>query len=258
MKPYLFTASTIAVTAAAGCVATSPNTAPSDPPATIHALHADAPVNIDGRLDDAVWQSAPAYAFGLSHDKAAQDNPLVDQGIVQLAHDDEYLYVAFSFEDQDVVAEGTEDQLHHYQLGDLAEVFIKPRNFSGYWELYVTPRGNKTAFFFPGRGRLGLPSHFETVAIDIDVAAEVDGTLNEWQDQDTGWTGEMRIRKTDLSSKGVPFTSDQPWSIFFGRYNYSRYLSEKELSMSPTLSKTSYHLTEEYGTLVLDPPTTSR
>jgi len=119
----------------------------------------------------------------------------------------------------------------------------------------VTPQSHKTVFFFPGRGRLGLPSGFadsDDKLAGLDVAAKTQGTCNQWRDRDTGWTGEMRISKAMLSEVGVPFDADQPWTVFLGRYNYSRYLEEAELSMSPALSKTSYHLIREYAPLVLD------
>ncbi len=47
------------------------------------------------------------------------------------------------------VAEGKEDQLHHYQMGDLVELFLKPEDYTWYWELYATPIGKKTNFWFP-------------------------------------------------------------------------------------------------------------
>ncbi len=41
------------------------------------------------------------------------------------------------------------------------------------------------------------------------------------------------------------------WRILIGRYNYSRYLLDKELSMTPQFSKTDYHLLDEYAILEL-------
>lgn len=245
-----------------GCAASDTTDQPvGDTPALPPALHAKytaEPIELDGRLDEGIWATATRYPLSLSRENQEEGEILVDGGTVQLAHDDDYLYVAVDFQDSDLAAEGEKDHEHHYQLGDVAEVFIKPRGESWYWEMYVTPQGHKTAFFFPGRGRLGLPSHFEAADIGLDVAAEVTGTLNDWRDRDTGWTGEMRFPKADFSDVGVPFNADEPWSILVARYNYSRYLSHKEYSMCPPLSEINYHLYEEYADLILDPPPSPR
>ena len=51
----------------------------------------------------------------------------------------------------------------------------------------------------------------------------------------------------NLEAFSYKFGPGQNWTILIGRYNYSRYLDPTELSMAPQLSKTSYHLTEEYA-----------
>ncbi|OHB58254.1 MAG: hypothetical protein A2Y12_02475 [Planctomycetes bacterium GWF2_42_9] len=169
------------------------------------------------------------------------------------AGDDKYFYLAGTFLDSDIVAEGLEDGLHQYQFGDVCELFLKPVDYSWYWELYGTPLGQKTTFWFPGQGRLGLPSSFEKYSSGLKVAAINRGTVNEWQDYDEGWTIEMTIPIKDLTARGEKFGSDSGWRIHIGRYNYSRYLENKgpELSAFPKLSRTDFHLLNEYAVLKL-------
>lgn len=258
MKMNVTYALLLGTTSMIGCATSGPSNHSSGQTDALHAKYTAEPIEVDGKLDEGVWSTAKRYPLSLSQDKLGEGEVLIDGATVQLAHDQDYLYVAVNYQDSDVVAEGEADHEHHYQLGDVAEVFIKPRRESWYWEMYVTPKGHKTAFFFPGRGRLGIPSHFLGADIDLEVAAQVNGTLNEWKDRDTGWTGEMRFSKADFSEVGVPFTADEAWSILVSRYNYSRYLSYKELSMCPPLSKTNYHHYEGYADLVLDPPAAPR
>lgn len=215
-------------------------------PAVLKASYTATPLTLDGKLDDAVWTTATEYPLSLAADATADGKSLLEGGTVKLAWDDQFFYVGVNFVDSDVVAEGAEDQLHHYRMGDLAELFLKPDEQTWYWELYVTPRGKKTSFWFPGRGRLGLDSCFEYTC-GLKVAAQVAGTLNNWEDRDTGWTGEMAMPIADLTARGEQFGPGSNWRILVARYNYSRYLPDKELSMAPTLSKASYHLHEEYG-----------
>lgn len=241
-----------------GCAQSSVSNNEGPSLSVMHAAYSAEPINLDGHHDENVWQAAPIYTLGKSRDQQGADAIVNDQGYVQLAHDNDYLYVAIRFEDCDVVAEGDQDQLHHYELGDIAEVFLKPTRESWYWEMYVTPLSHKTIFFYPSRGRLGLPSSFDPPEADkgLRVAAQVQGTCNDWRDRDITWTGEMAISKAKLSAMGVPLNSEESWTIFIGRYNYSRYLDARQLTMYPRLRKTDYHQYDEYASLVFDPAIT--
>jgi len=219
-------------------------------PAVMRAAHATAPVRIDGVLDDPVWRTAQSCPLQLSLDNAGQS--LAEGGRAWLAWDASNLYVAVTFEDSDIVAEGREDQLHHYSLGDLVEVFVKPADQTWYWELYATPPGRKTSFWFPGRGRLGLPSCF-AYTCGLRVAATVDGTLNDWKDRDRSWSAELAIPAADLTAPGGGFGPGSAWRVMVSRYNYSRYLPHVELSMAPALSRTDYHRYEDYAILEFEP-----
>lgn len=215
------------------------------------AIYTDMPVNIDGILDDPIWQQAPSYPLCLSKDKIENGEILKEQGNVKFAWDDKNFYLAVDFKDSDIIAQGQEDQMHHYRYGDVCELFLKPKNEIYYWELYATPASRKSSFFWPSRGYLGLPDCLEKYSCGLKVAAQCNGTMNNWQDKDTGWTAEMAMPIKDLEAYGYKFGPDQEWTILVGRYNYSRYLDPKELSMTPQLSKTSYHLYEEYAELKL-------
>lgn len=74
MNPHLLMTLALVATSGSGCVATRPATTQNESTSTLHARYTATPVVIAGQV-------------------------LVDHGAVQLAHDDEYLYVAFRFED---------------------------------------------------------------------------------------------------------------------------------------------------------------
>jgi len=82
----------------------------------------------------------------------------------------------------------------------------------------------------------------------------VKGTLNDWKDKDKGWTAEMAVPIADLTRFGDVFGGESKWRILISRYNYSRYLSNVELTSLPCLSKTDFHLIEEYAVLILRQP----
>ncbi len=211
------------------------------------------PVVVDGVLNDAVWKKAKVYKMKLAKVQADKDFTLQGPGTVQLAWDKKNLYVAVKFYDDDIVAEGKKDQMHHYKLGDLCELFLKPVNHSWYWELYVTPLSKKSTFFFPGEGRCGLPSNFTDYSSGLKVAAKVKGTINNWKDKDEYWTAEMAMPIKDLTARGEKFGPNAKWRILVARYNYSVYSKRQgpEYSMVPQLPIVNYHLLSGYADLKL-------
>lgn len=234
------------------CPFATKKTSTDKPLATMVAKYTSTPIQLDGRLDDPAWKDACVYQLSLSEDKVAEDQSLQNPGEVRLAWDDQYFYVGAKFFDTDIVAEGKKDQEHHYVKGDLCELFLKSDSFTWYWELYGTPANKKTSFWFPGWGRIGLPS-MEDYRCGLKVAARVEGTLNNWRDKDEYWVVEMAMPIKDLIAEGGSFGPESDWRILVARYNYSRYLDNQgpELSMTPQLSKTNYHLIKEYARLKL-------
>lgn len=219
---------------------------------TMKALYSSS-ITVDGRLNEAVWNQAPVYTFDLADDMAPNGESVREPGKVQLAWDDTYFYVGISCSDSDLVAEGLEDNLRHFELGDLFELFLKPDDQMWYWELYVTPRGKKTDFFFPGCGRFGLPGAMDYQS-GLKVAAQCQGTLENWRDKDTGWTAEIAMPIKDLTAEGDAFGPGEKWRVLVARYNYSRFFNAPrgpEYSMTPKLSQTNFHLLSEYANLEL-------
>ncbi|MCM8777607.1 MAG: carbohydrate-binding family 9-like protein [Candidatus Omnitrophica bacterium] len=223
-------------------------------PVPLIAIYSETPVVVDGKLEDDVWQIAPIYNLSLSKGEEAKGNILQEKGEIRTAWDKNYLYIGIKFYDTDIVQEETEDQKHFYRTGDLVEIFLKPAESTWYWEIYGTPNSKKTVFWFPGGGRMGLPSGYEPEVKlkDILIGVQIKGSLNKWEDRDDYWTLEMAIPTEELTRYGNTFGPGSDWRVLIARYNYSRYLSNKELSMYPKLSITNYHLVEEYGKLILE------
>lgn len=220
----------------------------------LKAAYAADPVKIDGTLRDPQWRHAPAYQLLAMpvHDEPDRRKVLHEGGTIRMLWNDKYLYLGAQLDDSDVVAEGTANGLPDFQLGDVCELFIRPPDQTWYWELYVTPNNRQTTYFFPGPGRLGLPGNLRAKTNLLKVAAQVQGTLNNWHDRDRGWTAEMAVPISMLTARGEHFgPKAPPWRVLIGRYNYSRYLPEVELSSFPELSKTNFHLLAEYCDLEL-------
>lgn len=215
---------------------------------TAVAYRADAPVVVDGQLDDVVWSTSPPYPLQLTADVGTEP---VERATVRWAWDDEHLYVAIQCVDADIVQEQAGDQQLFFQTGDVVELFLKPPDGLAYWEIYVTPQSGKACIFMPGRGRLGLDNlaHVSAEGIRLQAAATIDGSLNNWRDTDRGWRAEFAIPWKPLGVASAPLEG-QPWSALVARYNYGYRLAWPELTSAPQLSKPAFHAYEEWARLV--------
>src|SRR5512147_83849 len=88
--------------AAVAAFAVGPLRAGAQPPAVreVVAVRAPSPPAIDGRLDDAVWAVAPAASGFLQRDPV-EGQPATEETRVQVAYDDNALYVAGRLLDRD-------------------------------------------------------------------------------------------------------------------------------------------------------------
>lgn len=256
MKSTLFSVTVfIAGCFLAGCQKTEVTPAnPSavkEPTTAIRALYTAQPITIDGLLDEPVWKKAIHYTFAGPKSFLKKGHVCTQPARVMLAWDEEYLYVAGVFEDKDLYAYGQDDGMSHFQYGDLLEVFLRPDDGDAtwYWEMYSTPAGKKTVYFFlsPGARVSGVPQ--PGIPQEMAVASAVNGTVNEWQDRDVGWVTEMRIPFSMLRQYGRSIPSEH-WRVLCARYNYDRLNEYIEYSSYPQLSKVNYHLIQEYARLV--------
>lgn len=225
------------------------------------ARYTPVPVKIDGKMDEPEWNNAKVYSLELPYKAYSTMPESIQKTIgdtlregckVKLLWDDNFLYIGAVFEDSDVVNLGKNDQEMLYSTGDLLEVFLKPEQVSYYWEIYGSCNNLKTWLFYPSRGWVGLPDANKYKPDAFMAAATVDGTLNKWQDRDTGWTLEIAIPVKALTVNGDKFDNSANWTILLARYNYSRYLPLKELSAFPKMSNVNWHIYEEYARLILE------
>ena len=184
----------------------------------------------------------PAQPLSFSADRNGRP---VEGGVVQFSWNWSGLYVHAELEDSCLVAKRESDQQLHYLCGDVLELFVKPLNAPYKWEMYATPSGNRSTLFFPTwptalTTEEALNRHsFRGLEIRVEKAS--------W-----GWTAEMSVSASQLTAFGANWGGATDWTVLCGRYNYnSDDLKNPELSMAPVLSRTDFHLTEEYALLSL-------
>ncbi len=194
----------------------------------------------DGEPCAEVWDKAPGYRLALSQDCSGV---LYEGGEVRFAWNERGLVVRAELEDSCLIAINRQDEQLHYLCGDVFELFVKPLNEPYKWEMYATPAGNKATLFFPTWPTELSP---EEGLLDHDFRG-----LGVWVEETSiGWTAQMFVPSEQLTALGAVWGSESEWTIFCGRYNCNTEdLKNPEMSMAPALSKTNYHLGEEYAVL---------
>lgn len=166
-----------------------------------------APITIDGRLDEAVWAAA------------ARTNPLVNTGSggaagptdahasARLLWDDQNLYVAFEVSDENLVDPSTARDNHLWEH-DAVEVMIDPNGDGrNYFEFQVSPKNQHFDTRYDA-ARDPQPVGHDDFNPNIHSAVVTNGTIDNREDNDTGYTVELAIPWTDIAN-GLAHTPPQ-------------------------------------------------
>lgn len=183
-------------------VSTPAAEAPPPAPFTEAALplylvrQAQAPMTIDGRLDEFDWAAAPQIdAF---HRILNLYTRVLNPTRARMLWDADNLYVAFACRDRDIWALFTEEDDPMWSE-EVVEAFIDPDGDGrDYLEVEINPL-NAIVDLHIGQVRpQGLDSDKDWDIAGLRTAVEIHGTVNDSSDVDEGWTMEMAI----------------PWSAF--------------------------------------------
>lgn len=202
---------------------------------------------IDGDLGDPGWQGVPSTGpFHRSHDGGSPRY----RTEARLVWDDQFLYVSFDAEDEDVWAklEKKDDPIYGEEV---VEIFIDADgDGKTYNEIEVSPRNVQLDAYFPAR-RHGMDLAWDS---GMTSAVQVHGTLNDPSDIDRGWTAEMKIPVKNLAS--LPRWPPQPgdrwrFNLYRLEWHSDRKVNEGS-AFSPPLVGDFHHLSR-FGYLEFAP-----
>jgi hypothetical protein len=223
---------------------------PEDKIAHYTAYRVDKPPRIDGRLDEVCWQAAPRSPRFVD---LITGQPAIHDTRAAVLWDDEALYVGYWVEEPFVTASLTERDALIYNDNDV-ELFIAGKD--AYYELEINALGTLYEVFFvweeayergnynrfpelqrsdPGlrpfdgvgfthpRGpRMGF-WHWDFPG--LQSAVFVDGTLNQNEDRDRGWTVELALPWAGMEAlahgdqRSLPPRDGDIWRMDFSRFN---------------------------------------
>ena len=188
-------------------------------PKTYVALKAEKQLTIDGKELEKDWE------------KAAWSDEFIDiEGVktpkyptrVKMLWDDAYFYIMAKMEEPHVWANLKQRDTVVFYNNDF-EVFVDPDGDThNYYELELNALNTAWDLFLtqPYRGDNAVVNDYEMIG--LKSAIHVDGTLNDYRDQDVGWTVEIAIPwstfKLGYNQDVVPV--DQFWRVNFSRVNW--------------------------------------
>ncbi|HEV3342282.1 MAG TPA: PQQ-dependent sugar dehydrogenase, partial [Pirellulales bacterium] len=212
---------------------------------------ADGPIVIDGKADEEPWKKAQVIdQFSLPW-LGEGARPAKTATKARLLWDRENVYFFAEMDDADLYADVAEHDGITWE-NDVFELFFKPADDKpGYYEFQVNAAGTIMDMFLPRRGSGGYRRFKADGKFHIEAKVALAGTLNRWQDHDTGWSVEGRIPWTDFLRTGGRPAEDEKWKFALCRYDYSVEFEGPELSTCAPLRTrpASFHNHEEYAVI---------
>ncbi|HEX2734457.1 MAG TPA: carbohydrate-binding family 9-like protein [Polyangiaceae bacterium] len=237
---------------------------PAVPDLRVDRLAKGKSIKIDGKLDDEAWTTAAVAGPFVNVANGKPDEKLSVQGDAKLLWDDKGLYVGFSVKDKDVVGGfGKDDKDPHLWTKDCVEIMIDPDgdgDNKDYYEIQINPQNlvfdsQFEDYNLPKGGPDGPFGHQEWSS-KIQSAVEIEGTLDKSDDEDKGYTVEVKVpwASLDKAKRTPPALGDQ-WRI-----NLYAMQNNGGAGWSPILGQGNFHKASRFGRLLFaeagwQPPT---
>ncbi len=224
------------------------------PPERITVPRFDSDVTMDGRLDEAVWQTAAELSL-VRNDGSGRGRDATE---VRILYDESALYMAWIVHDTEIQGTFTERDSRFWEE-EVVELFITPEDLAEYIELQWNPLG--AVFDATIHNTLddsgisqGIVGDWTYTAEGMTSAVTVEGTVQDSSDRDVQWIAEVRVPFSDLAAS-TPEPGDT-WRAGFYRYSRTEGQEVEELAWSPTLS--DVHEPSRFGYLVFGADATGR
>jgi len=233
---------------------------PGPPPKSYDCYHTTIPIQIDGKLDDPAWKSAPWTTDFVDIEGSAKPKPRY-RTRAKILWDDDYLYIAAELTEPDVKATLTEHDSVIFHDNDF-EVFLKPpvktesEDNPGYFEFEINALNTSWDLFLDKPYRFGGKADNSWDIPGLKTAVAIHGTLNKSIDKDhgrkdKGWTVEIAFPWKAYASRlpvTPPHSGDQ-WRINFSRVEWKAGQPKEDNWVWSPQGVINMHVPEKWGYL---------
>ena len=189
-------------------------------PKRYEARKAAAPIRIDGKLDDAAWQSAAWTDDFVDIEGDRKPKPRF-RTRAKIAWDDTYLYFAAELAEPHVWGTLTQHDSVIFRDNDF-EVFLDPDGDTlEYYEFEMNALNTGWDLFLNKPYRFGGKADNKWEIPGLKTAVHIDGTLNDSRDTDRGWSLEIAM---PWSALGQHPHAGKEWRINFSRVEWQHEL----------------------------------
>lgn len=224
--------------------------APASPPPSLRADRAS-DIRIDGRLDEAGWQSTPSTnVFVNTVDGSAADL----HASAKVLWNDEHLYVAFDVTNDSFLRNTLTGRDAHLWEQDAVEIMIDPDgDAQNYFELQVSPTAQVFDTRYDSR-RVPQPIGHADWNADVQAQVAARGTANDDSD-DQGYTVEIAIPwRSFVGADGAALRAPEAassWRMNFYVMDTMRE-GQRSAGWSPTLER-DFHVPARFGRVTFAP-----
>ncbi|WP_041597654.1 carbohydrate-binding family 9-like protein [Granulicella tundricola] len=190
-------------------------------PLSYSCQYTKTPPTVDGRLNDPAWQSAAWTSDFVDIEGPAKDKPRY-RTRMKMLWDDNYLYIAAELQEPEVKATLTKHDSVIFKDNDF-ELFLKPLpETQSYYEFEINALNTGWDLFLNKPYREGGKADNSWDIEGLKTAVAVNGTLNNPNDKDVGWTVEIAIPLTAFQPRqDVPHpTLGTIWRVNFSRVEW--------------------------------------
>jgi hypothetical protein len=182
----------------------------------------DTPIQIDGQLNDAAWNNAPWTNFFVDIEGSAKPVPRFGTR-ARMLWDDKYFYIAAEMDEPHVWGTLKEHDSVIFQDNDF-EVFIDPDGDNHeYYEFEMNALNTGWDLLLPRPYKDGGQAVNGWEIPGLKTAVSVDGTLNNPEDKDRGWSVEIAFpwkALGELAYKKSPPDDGDQWRVDFSRVEW--------------------------------------
>ncbi len=220
------------------------------PPLHYDCTYTSTPIRIDGRLNDAAWKAAPWTADFVDIEGASKPKPRF-RTRAKMLWDSTYLYIAAEMEEPDVHATLTEHDSVIFHDNDF-EVFIKPLPATlSYYEYEINALNTGWDLFLPKPYLTGGKAENGWDIPGLKTAVAVQGTLNQSNDHDRGWTVEIAYPLAAFQSRqDVPAPAEGTvWRMNFSRVEWKAGQPKEDNWVWSPQGVINMHVPDQWGYL---------